>query len=102
MLVVLLAVALLAGCGGDDDAAEKGMDVKFEQIDYEIATMETLAAPSTDNLEAVTQQYIALVHDYDDELGPMEAQRRMVKKGDELGPYCLPCKTTLYQEAGKY
>ena len=78
------------------------MDTKFEQIDYKIATMETLAAPYTDNLEAVTQQYIALVHDYDDELGPKEAQRRLVEKGDELGPYCLPCKTTLYQEAGKY
>jgi hypothetical protein len=100
---VLLLAAVLAGCGGDDDAAaEKAMDIKFQQIDYKIATMETLAAPYTDNLEAATQQYIALVHDYDDELGPKEAQRRLVEKGDELGPYCLPCKTTLYQEAGKY
>jgi hypothetical protein len=102
MLVLLLAAAFLAGCGGDEDAEGKAMDIKFEQIDYKIATMETLAAPYTDNLEAATQQYISLVHDYDDELGPREAQRRLVAKGDELGPYCLPCKTTLYQEAGKY
>ena len=101
-VVLLLAAVLLAGCGDDDGAAEKSMDVKFEQIDYKIATMETLSAPYSDHLEAATEQYIALVHSYDDELGPKEAQRRMVEKGDELGPYCLPCKTTLYQEAGKY
>lgn len=102
IFVLLLAAVLLAGCGGDDDAEQQAMKVKFQQIDYKIASMETLAAPFTDNLEAATRQYIALVHDYDDELGPREAQRRLVEKGDELGPYCLPCKTTLYQEAGKY
>ena len=78
------------------------MDIKFKQIDYKIATMETLNATFTDNLQTATRQYIALVHDYDDQLGPDEAQRRLVEKGDELGPYCFPCKATLYEEAGKY
>ena len=101
-LVLLLAAGLLAGCSVDRDSDSTSMDGKFQQIDYEIATYETNAAPSTDNLEKMTDRYIALVHDYDDELGPEEAQRRLVEKGDELGPYCLPCKTMLYAEAGKY
>ena len=99
IFVLLLAALLLAGCGTDDDAT---METKFQQMDYKIASMETLAAPYTDNLEAATRQYIKLVHTYEDELGPKEAQRRLVEKGDELGPYCLDCKTTLYAEAGKY
>ena len=78
------------------------MDIKFKQIDYKIATMETLNASFTDKLQTAARQYIALVHDYDDQLGPKEAQRRLVEKGDELAPYCLPCQTTLYQEADKY
>lgn len=102
ILVLLLAALLLTGCGGDDDAAKKAMELKFQQIDYKFATMETQAAPYTDHLESETRRYIALVHDYDDQLGSKEAQRRLVEKGDELGPFCLPCKTTLYEEAGKY
>jgi len=102
ILVSLSAVVLLAGCGGNDDAAKRAMQLKFQQIDYKMASMETSAAPFSTNLQEATQQYIALVHDYDDELGAKEAQRRLVEKGDEMGPYCLPCKTTLYEEAGKY
>jgi len=102
ILVSLSAVVLLAGCGGNDDAAKRAMQLKFQQIDYKMASMETSAAPFSTNLQEATQQYIALVHDYDDELGAKEAQRRLVEKGDEMGPYCLPCKTTLYAEALKY
>lgn len=78
------------------------MQLKFQRLDYKMASMETSAAPFSTNLQTATQQYIDLVHDYDDELGAKEAQRRLVEKGDEMGPYCLPCKTTLYEEAGKY
>ena len=102
IVALLFAAIVLAGCSVDGESDRESMDVKFQQIDYKMATYETLAAPSTNNLEDMTRQYISLVHDYDDELGPEEAQRRLVEKGDELGPYCLPCKTTLYEEAGKY
>jgi len=99
IFVLLLAAFLLAGCGTDDDAT---METKFQEMDFKIASMETLNSSYTNNLEIATGQYIALVHKYDDELGAKEAHRRLVEKGDELGPYCLQCKTTLYAEAGKY
>ena len=102
IVVLLFAAVLLAGCGGDDEAAKQRMNLKFQQIDYKIASMETTSAPFSDNLQQATKQFIALVHSYDDELGDKEAQRRLVEKGDDLGPYCLPCKTTLYSEAAKY
>jgi hypothetical protein len=99
---LLLAVVFLAGCGDNGAAARKEMNAKFRRLDYKVSAMETLNAGSTTNLEAATQEYIALVHDYADELGAGEAQRRLVAKGDELGGYCLPCRATLYDEARKY
>jgi hypothetical protein len=98
---LLLVAVFLAGCG-DNDAAKKEMDAKFRRLDYRVSAMETLNAGSTTNLEAMTQTYIALVHDYADELGADEARQRLVAKGDELGGYCLPCRETLYDAARKY
>jgi len=98
---LLLAAVFLAGCG-DNGAARKEMDAKFRRLDYRVSAMETLNAGSTTNLEDATQEYIALVHHYEDELGAAEAQQRLVAKGDELGGYCLPCRATLDAEARKY
>ena len=98
---LLLAAVFLAGCG-DNGAARKEMNAKFRQLDYKVSAMETLNAGSTTNLEDATQEYIALVHDYKDELGAAEARQRLVAKADELGGYCLPCRATLYAEARKY
>jgi hypothetical protein len=99
---LLLAAVFLAGCGDKNAAAKKEMDSKFRRLDYRVSAMETLNAGSTTNLESMTQKYIALVHDYDDLLGPAEAQRRLVAEGDELGGYCMPCRKTFYDEARKY
>jgi predicted component of type VI protein secretion system len=98
---LLLAAVLLAGCG-DNGAAKKEMNAKFRRLDYRVSAMETLNAGSTTNLETATQEHIALVHEYADELGADEARQRLVAKGDELGGYCLPCRATLYDEARKY
>jgi hypothetical protein len=98
---LLLVAILLAGCG-KQSAPEKGMNAKFEKLDYTMATWENLAAPYGTDLAKATQQYIALIREYADQLGPDEAKRRLVEKGDEVGPYCLPCKGTLYDEARKY
>jgi hypothetical protein len=97
---LLLAIIFLAGCG-DNGAARKEMNRKFLRLDYKVSAMETLNAGSTTNLEAATQEYIALV-DYADELGAGEAQRRLVAKGDELVGYCLPCQKMFYDAARKY
>ena len=103
MGVLLLAAAILAGCGDNRSAAEKAMDVKFERIDYEMSNLETVTSSyNTSHLAKATEQYIALVREYADLLGPGEAKRRLKEKGDELGSYCLPCVATLEDEASRY
>ena len=98
---LLLAVMFLAGCG-DKSATRKEMDAKFRRLDVKVAGMETINAPSTTNLDTATQEYIALVREYADELGPAEAQQLLVAKGDEVGAYCFSCRKTFYDEARKY
>jgi hypothetical protein len=92
---------LLAGCG-QPSGPEEAMNAKFRELDYWMESLETIAAPYDTHLAKATQQYIALVREYADRLGPDEAKRRLVEKGEEVAPYCLPCKGTLYDEARKY
>lgn len=98
---LLLAAVLLVGCGDDRSAAEKAMNIKFQKVDYAMASVEVGAMPSQEVLGRLTRNYISIVREYADHLGPDEVRRRLVEKGDEIGPYCLPCKATLYDEAGK-
>jgi hypothetical protein len=96
---LLIAVFLLAGCGQGDTTA---MNKKFESVDYEISTLETINSQfNQQHFAELTQRYIALVHRYEDELGKEEARRRLVELGDELDAYCLPCTGVLYVEARK-
>jgi hypothetical protein len=100
---VLVAAAVLTGCGDSRSADRKAMDLKFERIDYEMSNLET--ATSTYNMthfEEATQRYIVLVHKYADLLGPEEAKRRLNEKGDELSSFCLPCAGVLAEEARKF
>lgn len=98
--VVVLAAALLVGCGDNRSADRKAMDLKFDRIDYEISNLETVTSTyNTRHFEETTQRYIALVHQYADLLGPEEAKRRLNQKGDELSSYCLPCAGVLAEEA---
>jgi hypothetical protein len=101
---LLLVAVFLAGCGGNgvNGALKKEMEARFLVLDTNIAGMETINAPSTTNLQKATQQYIALVHQYQDELGPAEAQRRLVRKGDEVAAYCFTCQKMFYDAARKY
>jgi hypothetical protein len=100
--VLLLAVLLLAACGDERSAATKAMDVKFQRMDSKFVSLETVAAPYSAALEEATQQYIALVRKYADQLGPEEVKQRLVDKGNEVAPYCLPCTAALDDEAKKY
>jgi hypothetical protein len=100
--VLLLAAVLLVACGDNRSAAVKAMDAKFQRIDYKMATLETITAPYGPYLAQATQQYIVLVREYADQLGPDEVKRRLAEKGDEVAPYCLPCMATLDNEAKKY
>jgi len=101
--VLLLAAALLVGCGYNGSPAAKGMELKFDRLDYEMSTLETgTASYSQPQFAKATDRYIALVRKYADVLGPAEAKRRLREKGDELGSYCLPCTATLQDEASRY
>lgn len=100
--MLLLAVLLVAGCGSNRSGAQKQMDAKFDSIDYSMANLETLTAGYGPNLRQATQRYIVLVRQYADLLGPDEARHRLNAKGDEVGPYCLACAASLYDEAKRY
>jgi len=67
-----------------------------------MASLETInSAYNQQHFAKLTQQYIALVHEYEDQLGKKEARRRLVELGDALNSYCLPCTGVLYIEARK-
>jgi hypothetical protein len=96
-------VILLAGCGSDEPtAAEKRMDARFVNVDATMGNVMIHPPPYQENLERLTRRYIALIREYEDELGDDEAKRRLEDKSAELSPYCLPCVTTLDLEAEKY
>jgi len=96
---LILVVLLLTGCGQGDSTA---MNHKFEQLDFKLASLETINSQfNQQHFAELTQRYIALVHRYEDELGKEEARRRLVELGDELDAYCLPCTGVLYVEARK-
>jgi PBP1b-binding outer membrane lipoprotein LpoB len=97
---LLLVVLLLAGCGQSDTTA---MNHKFERLDFQISTLETInSAYNEQHFARLTTKYIALVHQYADQLGRDEARRRLVELGDQLDSYCLPCTGVLYTEARKF
>src|SRR4051794_2878579 len=100
---LLVASALLGGCGDSQSADEKAMDHKFERIDFEISTLETVTSSyNTNHFVAATRRYIALVRQYADVLGPKEAKRRLSEEADTIGSYCLPCNGMLTEEASRY
>ena len=101
--VLLLAAALVAGCGDNRSPTVKAMQLKFDRLDYQMSLLETTAASyNRPRFAKATEQYIALVRKYAADLGPAEAKRRLQQKGDELGSYCLPCTATLQDEASRY
>ena len=97
--LLLLAAVLLAGCG--TPTSSNAMNVKFDKVDYEMASIEE-GKTTGDDLERLTRRYIGLVREYEDQLGTDEARKRLEDKSFELGPYCLPCVTMLDLEAQKY
>jgi hypothetical protein len=100
---VLLAIALLGGCGDNQSGDQKAMNNKFEQIDYKISRLETVtSAYNTDHFINATQRYIALVRQYHELLGPAEAKSRLTDRADELTGYCLPCAGMLADAAKNY
>jgi hypothetical protein len=102
-VALLLAAFLPAGCGDSRSAAQKRMDVRFQAIDYRMGNLETLStAYDPSHLTKATQQYVALVREYVGMLGREEARHRLLQKGEEIAPFCLPCKATLEDEAKRY
>jgi hypothetical protein len=97
----LVVAMLLTGCG--QSTSVKRMNAQFDALDYKMATeYETAAAPYNNLLDKATQRYIALVREYADQLGPDEAKRRLMAKGDEVSAFCTACAQSLYDEAKKY
>ena len=102
VIPVLLAAALLGGCGGA--AGDRtGDEQKFEKVDYEISRLETVTSQYNDaHFSAATKRYIALVRQYHDVLGPEEARRRLSDEADGISEFCLPCAGMLTDAAKAY
>jgi hypothetical protein len=98
---VLLFALVLAACG-DKSSDRDAMEVKFQQIDFEMGNIENINSAYGSELTKATQRYIKLIREYADELGPAEVKRRLAQKRDEVAPYCLPCSATLDFEASRY
>jgi outer membrane murein-binding lipoprotein Lpp len=99
--VLVLAALLVAGCG--DTGSTSAMDAKFQKIDFEMPSLETVnSAYDVPAFVRETHRYVALIRAYAGQLGHAEARRRLMEKGDELSSYCLPCVATLDSEALKY
>jgi len=101
---LLAAAFVLAGCGGGTEptAAERRMTLRFDRLDYRMGNVENSAPPYQETLERLTRQYIALVHEYEDELGEDEIKKRLQQKSEELDDYCLPCATIVEDERARY
>jgi hypothetical protein len=99
-VVALLLAILLTGCGSESSSRA---DHKLDALEAKIATQyETAATPYNDYLQKATQQYIALVRQYADQIGPKEARQRLLAEGDEVASFCPPCAGDLRDEARKY
>jgi hypothetical protein len=101
-LGALVLAILLAGCGSQS-SSEQRMNNRFDALDAKMATQyETAASPYNNYMEKATHEYIALVRHYAKQLGPKEARRRLLAKGDEVASFCLPCAGELRDEARGY
>jgi hypothetical protein len=100
--VLILAVAVLAGCGGGESADLEAINVKFQRLDYTMSNIEVSAPPYQERLDRLTRQYIGLTRKYADDLGGDEVKRRLEEKSFEIAPYCLPCSGDLDREASRY
>ena len=98
----VLFVLVLAACGDNQSADRNKMEVRFEQIDFQMGSMENLNSAFGPELKNMTTRYIKLVRHYADLLGPTEVRRRLLEKRDEVAPYCLPCSSTFEFEASRY
>ena len=102
---MLLAVGLLAGCGGHklSTSQRAAINAEFSRIDFEMSNS-TLGAPPADqgNLRRLTEQYVKATRKYADDLGKAEAARRLAEKADELQPWCLTCVEILDRERETY
>jgi len=96
--VLLLAALLVVACGDE----RTPMESKFANVDTQMANLEVGVAPSRGLLTKLTREYIALVREYSDALGPAEARRRLEAKEIELQAYCLPCSAIVTEELAKY
>jgi hypothetical protein len=86
----LLSLVVLAGCGGGQSAEEQArMEQSFAGADYQFAVeLEKESRDGSGNLEAPTRNYIAVIREYQDELGDEEAARRLADKASEIEKWC--------------
>jgi ABC-type glycerol-3-phosphate transport system substrate-binding protein len=104
-VLVLVLGLVLAGCGGggQSSAAKQRMNDRFDALETKITTQyETAATPYNNYLEKAARQYVALVHEYRNQLGPKEAKQRLMAMGNQIADFCTACAGDLYDAAAGY
>jgi hypothetical protein len=102
-----LIAVLAAGCGEKrhhQTAAEQAkMENEFGQVQVNIGTVTKGSGGADEDLmKQYTNDYVALIRKYADDLGDDEAKTRLTDEVAQVQPWCLVCGEILLRESAKY
>ena len=104
---LLLVAVLVAGCGEkrhhQTEAERIKMENAFGQVQVNIGTATKGSGPADETvMEQYTNDYVALIRKYADDLGDAEVKNRLTDEVAQVQPWCLTCGQILLRESERY